>query len=173
MIYRLIEATEYEALNDFLYEAIFIPDGAEPPPHDVILTPSLNHYIKDFGRVGDCCFVCEDGGQIVGAAWSRILDEPECRGYGNIGGGIPELAISVLPEYRNCGIGTKLLNRLHSSLSAEGYERISLSVQKANPALRLYERNGYETIKAQDEELIMVKHLGLCSRLSACTRTLQ
>jgi hypothetical protein len=46
-------------LNDFLYEAIFIPDGVEPPPHDVILTPPLNHYVKDFERAGDSCFVCE------------------------------------------------------------------------------------------------------------------
>ncbi|MDR1185806.1 MAG: GNAT family N-acetyltransferase [Coriobacteriales bacterium] len=162
MIYRLIEPTEYEVLDDFLYEAIFVPDGMEPPPRDVIFAPSLNHYVKGFGRAGDTCFVCEDNGQIVGAVWSRILDEPGNKGYGNVGDGIPELSISVLPKYRSQKIGTELLARLHHALGAQGYDRISLSVQKANPALRLYERCGYQTVREQDEDYIMVKHLDLC-----------
>ncbi|MDR1135544.1 MAG: GNAT family N-acetyltransferase [Clostridiales Family XIII bacterium] len=138
MIYRLIKPTEYDALDDFLYEAIFIPEGAPPPPRDVILTPSLRHYVKGFGRTGDICFICEDNGQIVGMAWSRILDEPGCRGYGNIGDGLPELAISVLSDYRNKGIGTGLIRRLHDALGAVGYDKISLSVQQKNPAIHLY-----------------------------------
>ena len=34
-IIRKMSAAEYPLLNDFLYEAIFIPDGAEPPPQQV------------------------------------------------------------------------------------------------------------------------------------------
>jgi ribosomal protein S18 acetylase RimI-like enzyme len=159
MIYRPIEPAEYVVLDDFLYEAIFITDGAEPPPRDVILTPSLNHYVKGFGRAGDTGFICEDSGRIVGAAWSRILDESGNKGYGNIGAGVPELAISVLPGYRNRGIGTVLLDRLHNALGMEGYDRISLSVQKENPALHLYERCGYRIIMEQDEDYLMVCRL--------------
>jgi ribosomal protein S18 acetylase RimI-like enzyme len=159
MIYRLIEPTEHGMLGDFLYGAVFVPDAAEPPPRDVICEPSLRNYVKGFGRAGDVCFVCEDCGRIVGAAWSRVLDEPDNLGYGNIGDGIPELAISVLPEYRNRGIGTELLDHLHHALGAEGYRKISLSVQKENPALRLYERCGYQTIREQDEDFIMVCRL--------------
>jgi hypothetical protein len=52
-----------------------------------------------------------------------------------------------------------LLEHLHHALGAQGYDRISLSVQKKNPALRLYERCGYRTIREQDEDYIMVRRL--------------
>jgi GrpB-like predicted nucleotidyltransferase (UPF0157 family)/ribosomal protein S18 acetylase RimI-like enzyme len=157
--YRPIHATEYGILEGFLYKAIFIPDGADPPPRGVIYEPTLHHYIKDFGKQGDVCYVCEHDGRIVGAAWSRILDEPGNKGFGNIGVGIPELAISVLPELRGRGIGSELLKRLHAALGELDYTRISLSVQKVNPALRLYRRCGYEVIKEQETDYIMVKRL--------------
>jgi ribosomal protein S18 acetylase RimI-like enzyme len=159
MTYRPIKSTEYDVLKKFLYEAVFIPDGVAPPPFDVIFSPSLCRYIEDFGRTGDICIVCEHDGAIVGAAWSRILDEPDGKGYGNIGDGIPELTVSVLPEYRNRGIGTELLERPHLALGAEGYDRISLSAQEENPALRLYERCGYKLVKEQARDYIMVKWL--------------
>jgi ribosomal protein S18 acetylase RimI-like enzyme len=157
--YKPIDAAEYGVLEDFLYEAIFIPDGTDPLPRDVIYAPTLHHYIKDFGKQGDVCYVCECGGRIVGAAWSRILDDTDNKGYGNVGAGIPELAISVLPESRGRGIGTELLKRLHTALRELGYKRISLSVQKENPALRLYVRCGYTIIKEQETDYIMVKRL--------------
>lgn len=40
-------------LKDFLYEAIFVPDGVEPPPKEVINLPELRLYIEDFGRPDD------------------------------------------------------------------------------------------------------------------------
>jgi ribosomal protein S18 acetylase RimI-like enzyme len=119
----------------------------------------LYHYVEGFGRTGDVCTVCEYDGVIVGAAWSRILDEPGNKGFGNIGDGIPELAISVLPEYRGRGIGSKLLECLHLELGAEGYDEISLSVQKENPAYYLYVRSGYQIVREQDEDYVMVKRL--------------
>jgi hypothetical protein len=39
MMYRPIEPTEYEVLGGFLYEAIFVPEGAEPLPRDVVAHP--------------------------------------------------------------------------------------------------------------------------------------
>ncbi|MDR2610036.1 MAG: GNAT family N-acetyltransferase, partial [Clostridiales Family XIII bacterium] len=80
----------------------------------------------------------KQNGQVVGAAWTRII-----AGYGHIGAGTPELAISVLPEFRGCGIGTKLMKKLFAVLRENGYARTSLSVQKDNPAVRFYERLGY------------------------------
>jgi ribosomal protein S18 acetylase RimI-like enzyme len=154
--YRPIEKTEYSVLETFLWEAIFIPKGIDPLPREVIRDPSLYHYIKDFGKEGDVCYVCDVDGEIVGAAWSRILDKPNDTGFGNIGAGIPELSISVLPEARNKGIGAKLLRRLHADLTQRGYRQISLSVQKANAALRLYERNRYRITKEQETDYIMV-----------------
>jgi GrpB-like predicted nucleotidyltransferase (UPF0157 family)/ribosomal protein S18 acetylase RimI-like enzyme len=155
-----VEPSEYGALEDvFLYKVIFLPDGVEPLPREVLSEPSIHNYIKGFGREGDVYFVCKDGGGIIGAAWSRVLDDPNCRRYGNIGGDIPELTISVLPEYRNKGIGTELIRRLHGTLGAAGDDRISLSVQRENPAARRYRHCGYPTVKEQDEDFIMVCRL--------------
>lgn len=40
-----------------------------------------------------------------------------------------------------------------------GYENVSLSVQKENKAVRLYERMGFKTVYESNEELIMVREL--------------
>ena len=39
---RNIRETEYKILSDFLYEAIFIPEGVKAPPKDIILKESDN-----------------------------------------------------------------------------------------------------------------------------------
>lgn len=47
----------------------------------------------------------------VGAVWKRILlDTP--KGYGNIDDKTPELSISVYEEYRDIGIGVKLIKEM-------------------------------------------------------------
>ncbi|MDR1205376.1 MAG: hypothetical protein LBL26_07835 [Peptococcaceae bacterium] len=52
-MYRLMDPTEYGVLGTFLYEAIFIPEGMDPLPRDVIYDPAFYHYIEDFGKQGD------------------------------------------------------------------------------------------------------------------------
>jgi ribosomal protein S18 acetylase RimI-like enzyme len=158
---RPIEKSEYGILEDFLYAAIHIPPGAEPVPRNTIFIPEVYVYIEDFGKPGDVCFLAEIGGRLIGAAWSRILACPGKRGYGNIDERTPELAISVLPEYRGQGIGTRLLSALHDGIAGRGDQRISLSVQKTNPAVRLYERLGYAIIVESEnaEDYIMIKTL--------------
>ena len=42
----------------------------------------------------------------------------------------PELAISVFPEFRGYGIGTKLMKKLFEILQDNGYAQTSLSVQR-------------------------------------------
>lgn len=41
-------------------------------------------------------------------------------------------------------------------LRERGRSRASLSVQKSNPALRLYERLGFKAVADHDEEIVMV-----------------
>jgi len=160
-IYRRMEPHEYRLLEGFMYEAIFIPAGMERLPREIIKEPSIARYINGFGdnSRGDFCHVCESDAGIVGAAWSRILDADGEEGYGNIGEGIPELAISVLPEYRDQGIGAELIKRLHKTLAAAGYEKISLSVQKGNDAVHLYQRIGYRLFEEKGDDFIMVCEL--------------
>ena len=73
---REIKVNEIDVLDDFLYEAIFIPEGAEPPSKDIIKQPELQVYVDGFGsRKGDIAFVSEVDGKIAGAVWTRIMND--------------------------------------------------------------------------------------------------
>ena len=41
----------------------------------------------------------------------------------------------------------------------QGYPQVSLSVQKANYAARMYKKLGFETVEDKEEEYIMVRRL--------------
>lgn len=154
MQYRIREITGDEPgiLNDFLYEAIFIPEGAAPPPGEIIYQPELQVYVADFGRhAGDLALIAEADRTPLGACWTRIMED-----YGHIDDETPSLAISLYPEYRGKGIGTALLLAMLDRLKAAGYRRVSLSVQKENAAVRLYRRTGFAVVRETDEEYIMV-----------------
>ena len=151
-IIRKIRPEEYSLLREFLYQAIYLPEGVEPPPRSVVGLPELQIYIADFGtRPGDYCLAAEVEGTVVGAAWCRIMED-----YGHIDSDTPSLAISLLPEYRGRGIGTQLLNGLLLLLRENGYRRASLSVQKENPALCLYQRTGFRIVAETGTEYLML-----------------
>ncbi len=151
---RKIRENEYPILSDFLYEAIFIPEGMEKPPKSIIERPELQVYIEDFGKEDDCCFVAEIKEKIVGAVWVRIMDD-----YGHIDGETPSFAISLYEEYRNLGIGTALMKAMLQFLREKGYKQTSLSVQKVNYAVRMYQKVGFEITDENEEEYIMVCRL--------------
>ena len=152
---REIAVADYPLLRDFLYEAIYVPPNAEPPPKDIILNPEAFIYIDDFGdKHGDCGVVAEVGSNVVGAAWTRIIPA-----YGHIDMDTPELAVSVLPQCRSQGIGNVLMKCLFDLLRTGGFKQTSLAVQKANPAARFYLRLGYEIVRENDKEWIMIKEL--------------
>jgi ribosomal protein S18 acetylase RimI-like enzyme len=163
MTLRLLKDSEIPILEDFLYLAVFIPAGHAPVSRDVIYHPAVYAYIENFGKKDDRCLVAQVGDRVIGAAWSRIMAHPAKRGYGNIDAHTPELAISVVPEHRGKGVGTRLLTALSDLLRDHGYSRLSLSVQKDNPALRLYQRAGFKTIAENEEDYIMVKQLFECA----------
>ena len=156
---RLIKKSEYPMLEIFLYEALHVPAGYANFPKETIYQPEIYLYIDNFGGPDDICFAAIKDEQIVGAAWSRILCETGKKGFGNIDAHTPELAISVLPQFRGGGIGTKLLNALHTELANKKYAQISLSVQKTNIAYNLYKRLGYKTIREEETDYIMVKKI--------------
>lgn len=151
-IIRKIKPTEYKVLEDFLYEAIYIPQGVQPPPRSIIEQPELQVYIEDFGkREDDICFVAEVRDKIVGAVWVRVMND-----YGHIEEGVPSFAISLYKEYRGRGIGTKLMERMLKEIKERGYTKTSLAVQKANYAVRMYQKVGFEIVAENEEEYIMV-----------------
>ena len=151
---REIKESEYSVLSDFLYEAIFIPKGIEKPPKSIIEQPELQVYIADFGKADDWCLVAEVKGKIVGAVWVRIMND-----YGYIDDETPSLAVSLYEEYRHLGLGTALMREMLQFLKDKGYKQISLSVQKANYALNMYRKVGFEVVKENEEEYIMICQL--------------
>ena len=149
---RKIYPDEYAVLKDFLYEAIFIPEGVEPPSKDIVELPELRLYYEDFGKGrGDHAIVAEEDGRIVGAVWTRIMND-----YGHVDNDTPSFAISLYKECRGKGTGTCLMKAMLDLLRQEGYKRASLAVQKSNYAVRMYEKVGFRTISENDEEYIMV-----------------
>ncbi len=149
---REIRDNEIKLLQDFLYEAIFIPEGVEPPVREIIEQPELKLYYEDFGKgMADYCIVADDNGRVIGSAWTRIMND-----YGHVDDDTPSFAISLYKEYRGQGIGTRLMENMLALLKEKGYERASLAVQKANYAVRMYEKVGFKTVGENDEEFIMV-----------------
>ena len=149
---RPIQPAEIPVLSDFLYEAIFIPEGVEAPPRSFIEDESLQIYIRDFGKFpDDRCLVAESNGRIVGAIWSRIMND-----YGHIDDLTPSIAISLYKVFRNKGIGSQLLRQMLDLLRKDGYKSVSLSVQKANYAIRMYQKAGFQILSQDSEEAIML-----------------
>ncbi|MDE5742250.1 MAG: GNAT family N-acetyltransferase [Oscillospiraceae bacterium] len=149
---REIKSMEYPLLNDFLYEAIFIPQGVDPPPKSIINNAELQVYVKDFGKKpDDRCLVADVDGKIVGAVWVRIMAD-----YGHIDDETPSFAISLYKEYRGHGIGTTLMVKMLELLRKSGYKKASLAVQKENYAVKMYKKVGFEIVGENEEEYIMV-----------------
>lgn len=151
---REIKKREYPILSEFLYEAIFIPEGMEKPPKSIIEQPELQVYIADFGKADDWCLVVEVKEKIVGAVWVRIMND-----YGHIDDETPSLAISLYEEYRHLGLGTALMKEMLKFLKDKGYKQTSLSVQKANYAVNMYHEVGFEVVNENEEEYILVCRL--------------
>ncbi len=152
---RKMTVPEYPLLSDFLYEAIFIPDGIKPPPRDIIASPELQIYVERFGALkDDFVLTAEIEEKVVGAVWVRIMND-----YGHIDKETPSLAISLYKEYRGQGIGTDMMKEMLSLLKTHGYKRVSLSVQKANYAAEMYLKIGFEIVRENKEEWIMAYNL--------------
>lgn len=130
-------------LWDMLYEAIYVNDKEEKPPRSIVNNPELAKYVENWGRAGDFALIAKDEhNQNLGAVWIRLFDESN-KTYGYIDSSTPILSMAILPEFRGKGIGSKLLNKICSQASINGYKAISLSVDPANKALTLYERVGF------------------------------
>ncbi len=152
---RPLDEQETDLLNEFLYLAIFVPEGAEQPDKSIVELPELQIYIKEFGKQkGDFCLLAEHDHSVAGAVWVRLMHD-----YGYIDDHTPSLAVSLRPAYRNKGIGTALLTTMMGKLKTDGVHSVSLSVQKANRAVNLYRRLGFVTVRETDEEFIMKAEL--------------
>lgn len=154
-IIRPISEGKERLLEDFLYEAIFVPDGISAPPKSIINQPELQVYIADFGKKkDDIGLFAEVEKKPVGAVWVRIMND-----YGHIDNATPSFAISLYKDYRGFGIGTALMKEMLCILKERGYKQASLAVQKANYAVKMYKKVGFEIVDQNEEEYIMLCRL--------------
>lgn len=157
---RVMQKSDYVCLNEFLYQSIFIPEGVDLPARSIMNDPEIFVYIEGFGsKAGDLGVVAEQNCQVIGAAWTRIIPA-----YGYVDTTTPVLAISIFQGFRGYGVGTRLMKKLFQLLKDNGYKQTSLSVQKDNPAVRFYQRLGYEIINEKldqvgNEDYLMMKKL--------------
>jgi maltose O-acetyltransferase len=143
-------------MEEMLYEAIYVHEG-ERPDRLIIKDPRLARYISNW-KEKEICVIAEDGeGKRIGACWLRWFSR-ENPGYGFTHPDVPELSISVLPGYRGQGIGTMLMNAVIAQMP-EGTFGISLSVDRRNPAVHLYQRIGFRSIKEDGNSLVMLLKL--------------
>ncbi len=158
---RKATAADEPFLWEMLYQSIYVPVGGKEPERSLLKEPVFAHYLLDWGeKKGDDGLIAVDDrrNQPIGAAWLRLLPE-EDPGWGFVDAETPELGIALLPDYRGQGIGTALLTEL-LSLATSRYKAISLSVDPCNPAMRLYQRLGFEVVGASGTSLTMCKVLG-------------
>ena len=155
--YRPIRKSEHGFLRDMLYEALFVPVGEERHPKAIVDLSEISKYVSDWNpAAGDVAIVALVDGKLVGAIWARSFS-PENKGYGYVSPETPEISMASQEAFRNRGIGTELLKQIVLTCRQQGVERISLSVDKRNPARQLYLRNGFEFYEDAGTALTMVK----------------
>jgi ribosomal protein S18 acetylase RimI-like enzyme len=164
IVIRKIKAKEVNILEDLLYESIYQPDETNLISRDVINVPKVRAYVDNFGqKKDDYCLVADLDGQIIGAVWIRILAD-EIKGYGYVDKKTPEFAISLFKDYRKRGIGMLLMKKMISYLMNKGYSQTSLSVQKENYAVNMYQKLGFKIIAENSEDYLMLLKLNKASR---------
>jgi len=158
-MFRLSARADPAFLAEMLYEAInWLDDGAEErPAFDALLAqPEVARYVAHWGRPGDVALSALDRrDEPVGAAWYRRFTAAE-PGYGYVSDDVPELAIGLYPEARGQRVGSLLLGALIARAQRDGERALSLSVNRENPAKRLYVRYGFEVVGEVKSALTML-----------------
>lgn len=149
-------AADRDFLTEMLVEAVnWDPHGQPLAPVVILAIPQNARYVEGWPRPGEHGVVAEGiRGRRLGAAWWRLLpaDTP---GYGYVADDVPEVSVGVVARHRGRGIGTRLLDALHTAARAAAIGALSLSVGDGNPARRLYERLGYAPVRRTGDSTTM------------------
>lgn len=144
-------------LREMQYQALYVAPGEDSFPEAIVDEPNIARYYVGFGgQIGDVGRVAvassgDPAGEPIGAAWVRrsTSDDPS---YGYIDDDTPELGIAVTGGRRGAGVGSALLDDLLGVLP-----RCCLSVDSRNPAVRLYERSGFDVVRRDGMSLLMLR----------------
>ena len=127
---------------------------------DVLAEPSLAHYAAGWPMAGDAGCVAEMAdGTLIGAAWWRLFPS-EDPGYGFVDAAVPEVAVAVVPEHRVEGVGSALMQQLIELAVEEALPGLSLSVERDNEALSIYQGLGFVEVGGSTTAATMLLRLG-------------
>ena len=148
-------AQDLRFLRDMLHHAYYWkerkPDAGPGP---------VQLYVKAWGRPGDTAMIALRDGFPVGAAWFRLFPAT-APGYGFVDEQTPELAVAVVPNARGKGVGSALLGSLLDRARADGYDAVSLSVDRHNEhAIALYGQFGFGQVDETPDSLTLRAGLG-------------
>ncbi|MET8367613.1 GNAT family N-acetyltransferase [Micromonospora sp. NPDC005252] len=130
------------------------------PRERILADPALAHYVTGWMRPTDVGVVAVDPAhRPLGAAWFRHLSA-EDPGYGYVADDVPELTIGVRREWRGRGVGRALLRAVLDAARDRGIRTVSLSVERANAAARLYASEGFRTVESFTDADTMVAEVG-------------
>lgn len=137
-----LRSSEHFIVKELLHYAARLDESGETLDDH----PYLEQYHHNYGNLsGDIGVYALVDNKVAGGAWVRLLPE----GFGHVDAETPELAFAVLPEYRNRGFGSKIMEQLISEVS-KLYPQMSLSVREGNPVIRLYERLGFTKVEGSE-----------------------
>ena len=159
MNYREINNTEIKFLKEMLYEALFVPEGQPSFPLSILNEPEISIYIDNWRQLpNDLAVVVEFNNELIGVIWGRTFQPPNV-GFGFINSETPEICMAIKKEFRNKGIGTRLIEEISNRYAEKKIKTISLSVDKLNKAKNLYKRSGFTVIADDGTDLTMKKEL--------------
>src|SRR3954454_22969260 len=139
---RALTPADAPILWDMLYEGLRTAEGATS--RDILKQPEYARYVEGWGRTGDTGFVVSDKSskEVLGAVWYRLpAGEKRSADETRL---IPELAFAVNPGQRKRGLGAALLTQLVKA--NPHHSAVSIRASANNPAVRLYERFGFEIV---------------------------
>lgn len=145
-VLRAAAADDLPFLHAMLLEAVYWRvDEPRMTAEETLARPEVARYVEGWGRAGDAGVIALEGSRLIGAAWSRLFTAAR-PGYGFVDERTPELTVGVIASERGRGVGSALVRALLQHARLAGFERVSLSVEPDNPAVRLYERVGFTRV---------------------------
>ncbi len=162
MEYRIRKGVKADVpfLEKMLREAALWSGNTGIDTYEIMSKPEISVILMDWGNSGDTALIAETKeARPIGAAWYRYYSK-EKHSYGFVDEETPEIGIAVEQRYRGKGIGSSLLKGLLDEAIQQNVGKLSLSVDRDNFAVGIYEKARFVNIDdVGDQHWTMVLHL--------------